>query len=192
MAGELAVVEIVPAGGKIERLARRCLRVVACDAAGLVIDRALDVEWAVDGPDCSIARSGPRTAELTAGSPLGKALVRVSVMEGARLVEATAELSIVEPRAGSGDERAGIPEPTFVDDTRGAWRSRMVGERWEVNSAHADFRAAAANTRRQLRYLASLLAKEVVLHSFPAPNAEPLLERLVQVLSIADRRLEKG
>jgi hypothetical protein len=192
MAGGLVLAEIVPAGGKIERLAKRRLRLVARDAAGLPISRALDVEWAVDGPDCSIVESGPRTAELTAGSPLGKALVRVSIMEGARLVEAAAEFSIVEPRAGVGEERTGIPEPTFVDDGRAGWRSRMVGTRWEVNSGHDDFRAAAVNARRQLRYLASLLAKEVVLHSFPAPNAEPLLERLVQVLAIADRRLEKG
>lgn len=68
----------------------------------------------------------------------------------------------------------------------------MCDERWEVNSGHPDFRSASESQRRKLRYLASLLAKEVVLHSFPSPQLGPALERLVEVMSIAERRLERG
>ena len=57
---------------------------------------------------------------------------------------------------------------------------------------HRDFRAASETQRRKLRYLAALLAKEVVLHSFPSPQLSPALERLVEVLTIAERRLERG
>lgn len=66
------------------------------------------------------------------------------------------------------------------------------GGRWEVNSGHADFRTAAETARRKLRYLTALLAEEVVLHSFPAPQLAPALERLVEVLTITERRLERG
>jgi hypothetical protein len=61
-----------------------------------------------------------------------------------------------------------------------------------VNSAHRDFQTAAAGSRRKLRYLAALLAKEVVLHSFPVPQGGVILERLVSVRAIAEPRLERG
>jgi hypothetical protein len=61
-----------------------------------------------------------------------------------------------------------------------------------VNGGHRDFIAAAAAPRRKLRYLASLLAKEVVLHSFPIPQGGALLERLVSVMALAEPRLERG
>ena len=43
--------------------------------------------------------------------------------------------------------------------------------------AGANFRTASETPRRKLRYLAALLAKEVVMHSFPAPQLDPILER---------------
>jgi hypothetical protein len=61
-----------------------------------------------------------------------------------------------------------------------------------VNGAHPDFVAAAGAPRRKLRYLAALLAKEVVLHSFPVPQGGMLLERLVSLLALAEPRLERG
>ena len=67
----------------------------------------------------------------------------------------------------------------------------MRGEQWEVNRAHPDFAGAAETPRRKLRYLAALLAKEVVLHSFPQPLLGAALERLVEVLTLTERRLER-
>jgi hypothetical protein len=86
----------------------------------------------------------------------------------------------------------GIPEPAFIDDPRGEWRSRLADCRWEVNSGHRDFAAASASAKRKLRYLAALLAKEVVLHSFPVPQGGPILERLVSLLGMTEPRLERG
>jgi hypothetical protein len=39
--------------------------------------------------------------------------------------------------------------------------------------------------------LTALLAKEIVVHSFPGPNLSPALERLIGVLTITERSLEK-
>jgi len=50
----------------------------------------------------------------------------------------------------------------------------------------------AGQPRRKLRYLAALLAKEVVVHSFPVPQGGVLLERLVSVLTLTEPRLERG
>ena len=85
-----------------------------------------------------------------------------------------------------------IPEPVFIDEPGSTWRSRMLDGCWEVNSGHPDFRAASEAPKRKLRYLTALLGKEIVLHSFPAPQLAPALERLVGILAITDRRLERG
>jgi hypothetical protein len=61
-----------------------------------------------------------------------------------------------------------------------------------VNAGHRDFVSVEGAPRRKLRYLAALLAKEVVLHSYPLPQGGMLLERLVSVLTVAERRLERG
>jgi hypothetical protein len=68
----------------------------------------------------------------------------------------------------------------------------MNGSQWEVNSGHPNFVAASETSRRKLRYLTALLAKEVVLYSFPGPQFGSALERLVEVVTITERRLEKG
>jgi hypothetical protein len=44
---------------------------------------------------------------------------------------------------------------------------------------------------RTLRYLTALLAKEIVRHSFPHPQHAAVLERMVEVLTITERRLER-
>lgn len=60
---------------------------------------------------------------------------------------------------------------------------------------HADWESnvrASPSPRRKLRHLATLLAKEMVMHSCPAPQLDPILEQLVEVLNIPARRLERG
>jgi hypothetical protein len=61
-----------------------------------------------------------------------------------------------------------------------------------VNATHRDYLSVEGNPRRKLRYLAALLGKEIVLHSYPMPQGGMLLERLVSVLTVAERRLERG
>ena len=131
------------------------------------------------------------TVVFVAGASTGRARVTVSARGAGREATAEAEIAIVDALPESG-ARAGIPEPAFIDDPGGEWRSRLTAGRWEVNGGHRDFIAAAAAPRRKLRYLASLLAKEVVLHSFPIPQGGALLERLVSVMALAEPRLERG
>jgi hypothetical protein len=66
----------------------------------------------------------------------------------------------------------------------------LRGGTWEVNRSHNDFQEASQNDRRQLRYLSSLLAKEVVLRSFFTPQSERPLEQMVRLLTILDSSLQ--
>ena len=190
-AGALAAAEIVPAATRVERFGMRGLRVVARDAAGVRIRRPLHVAWSGGG---ELGRLDPATGMETtfhAGEAVGTATLSAEVREAQRGCTAVATVRIVEASPADEARRAGIPEPVFVDEPNATWRSRMPDGRWEVNSGHPNYRVAAESARRRLRYLAALLAKEVVLHSFPQPQLGPALERLIEVLTITERRLER-
>jgi len=188
--GPLATLQIVPAVTRVERLGERRLRADARDASGTRIDRALEIEWTAG----ALGHLDPTRGAVVvfhAGPDTGTVEIAAVARENGAEARAASSIRIVEASAAEEARRAGIPEPIFVDDPNGSWRSRMRDEHWEVNSAHPDFGIASEAPRRKLRYLVTLLAKEVVLHSFPSPQLGPALERLVEVMTIADRRLEK-
>lgn len=190
-AGPLASLRVLPERARLPRLGARTFRADARDAAGVRIDRALVIEWSAEPEAVTIEPTGERTALVRAGEETGASILRAVVREGGEEFRAEADIEIVD-ELDAGAARAGIPEPVFVHEPYGAWRSRLNGERWEVNSGHPDFLLAAETGRRKLRYIASLLAKEVVLHSFPMPQLGPTLERLVSVMAMTERRLERG
>lgn len=188
--GPLHEVEIKPARIRIERLGRRAVRAVARDTNGTVVSEEVSWEWRVaDGP-VTIEPDGAR-AVVAAHDVAGEALVEVSARQAGTVVEGRCTVLVVDDLGGI-DRSAGIPEPQFVEDPHGDWRSRFDDGRWQVNSAHRDFLVVAGQPRRKLRYLAALLAKEVVVHSFPLPQGGALLERLVSVLTLTEPRLERG
>jgi hypothetical protein len=129
-----------------------------------------------------------RPSRLPRRRSVGIALAVVARKDGREAAaEATVEV-VEESKAG----RRARHRACVRRGPRGEWRSRMADGRWEVNAGHRDFLSVEAAPRRKLRYLASLLAKEVVLHSYPMPQGGMLLERLVAVLTVTERRLERG
>ncbi len=188
-AGALAALQIAPAETRLERLGQRRLRARPFDADGVLILRPVDIEWSKDEYGRVVPAHGARVV-FQAGPDTGTATVKAVARESGRSAEATAIIHLVE--AAEEARRTGIPEPVLVDEPAAGWRSRMRDGAWEVNSAHPDFRIAAVSGRLKLRYLAALLAKEIVLHSFPAPQIEPILERLVAVPTITEWRLERN
>lgn len=191
--GPLHAVEIKPARLRVERQGRRALRAVARDANGVVVRDDVTWQWTVcDGPvTLEGDTTGPR-ALLVALDLAGEARVAVTARQADRSASAETVVRVVEDLGGASGRAAGIPEPQFVEEPHGEWRSRFADERWQVNKAHRDFLAVAGQPRRKLRYLAALLAKEVVVHSFPVPQGGVLLERLVSVLTLTEPRLERG
>ena len=188
--GPLAHVEIVPARARVERWGERRLRARATDAAGARVGGIACVWRLATGPG-AVEAAGPTEAVFRAGEVTGTAHVAVTARHESREASAEADVEVVEEIA-SGEPRTGIPEPAFVADPRGEWRSRIADGRWEVNAAHRDHLSVEGNPRRKLRYLVALLAKEIVLHSYPMPQGGMLLERLVAVLTVAERRVERG
>jgi histidine kinase/DNA gyrase B/HSP90-like ATPase len=188
--GALASVEIVPASVRVAVRATRRLRARPRDAAGREIREHMDFIWACNSEQSRIEAS-EREATFQAGEECETVTVWVVATQGERHTSGEATVEVVEERAEPTPPAAGIPQPEFVNEPTGNWRSRFRDSQWQVNAGHRDYLIAAETPRRKLRYLTALLAKEIVLHSFPHPQHGTVLERMVEVLTITDRRLER-
>ena len=197
--GPLARVSVVPGEAQIFAGGERRLKAVATDES----DRPVPVAayaWSVDGAAAGLLslRGEGASVHVTArfdASPgeEGRVEVRVrGVPEGGGTREARGSATVRVVEGEAAEASLGIPEPELVSDVDGAWRSRMAGSHWEVNAEHEDYRALRADPRGRMRYLLSLLAKEIVLRTSGRPETADALESLVEVLAHAERNLRGG
>jgi hypothetical protein len=189
--GPLASVRIVPENIGVAPGGERRVRAVAADATQRTIHDAVFV-WHLQGDPAIVARGdGARPALVAdAGAQLGAtATLEVEATDPrAPNARAGAQASVtIRPATGGGE--LGVPEPNLVSDPDGRWRSRMLGDRWEVNDAHPDYLALRGEPRARVRYLLGLLAKELVIRTTGRADAAELLESLIEVLAHAERNL---
>lgn len=192
-AGPLACLRISPSAIRVECRGSRAVRVAALDASGRPVEAPVLYSWSVEGPVGSIEPDPARRDRvvLRASEVPGEGLLRVTARSEERDASIEAPVQILDEIASRTAEE-GIPEPGLVHEPGAAWRSRMVESRWQVNTAHRDYRAIADRPALKLRYLATLFAKEVVLRSSQDPRLERPLEQLVEVAAYADRNLSTG
>lgn len=194
--GPLASVTIVPEVVRVAPGAERRVHARAADADGRRLD-GVELSWSITNNSESaeqgfaIDGSGPRPAIRAAGAVLPGSAATLSVVarQGDRTATASAQILVVEAREDRGV--AGIPKPDLVDDAGAPWRSRMDGSQWQVNSAHEDY-LALDDGRARVRYLVSLLAKEIVQRTYSLPGNGEVLEHLVAVIAHAERNLRGG
>jgi hypothetical protein len=191
--GALASVAIIPAFVRVSPGTERRIRAVARDADGRRI-KAAKIEWRFpDGADARITLeqgAGARASLLTAAdAAVGRKLpiMAVATHEDETVADIAA-IQVVEEKHEV-YARLGIPEPVLVSAPGALWRSRRRGFSWEINDAHPDYIRVADNTRRRLRYLIALLAKEIVITSTRRTDAEDVLEAMVQVIAHAEGNL---
>jgi hypothetical protein len=96
---------------------------------------------------------------------------------------------VVDASEVDGGAKLGIPDPELVDEPAAVWRSRFLGQRWQVNAGHEDFAALAGDARARLRCLLTPLSKEIVSRTHGGPGADHALEALVEILAHAERNL---
>ncbi len=188
--GPLALVVIQPAPLRLYRGAARRVRALGLDDRRRPASGPVSFHWHLAG-DCArlAAVDGEPVATIAAADAAGTATLGV-VARAVDGREARAETAVVvRDEAAGGRSQEGIPEPELVDFPGAGWRSRLLDARWQVNSAHPEYRAIADSPTLKVRYLALLFAKEVVLRSTNDPRLEQPLEQLVEVAAYADRNL---
>ncbi|MCI0585219.1 MAG: ATP-binding protein [Planctomycetes bacterium] len=184
--GPLAAVSITPARPRVEVGARKALRAHALDADGRKVEGEVAFSWTVvEGEGAVDPADGPATTFLAGPAP-SRARVDVAARQGEHRASSSVDVAVVEELGPPGSRDAGIPPLELVDAPLEEWRSRLQGNRWEVNRGHPDYRAAAGESRRRLRYLVLLFAKEIVLRNSGDPGSGRALERMVEVLTHVD------
>jgi len=178
----------LPRGGSV------AIAASARDAMGHEVTDAVALRWSAGGAFATVVPQvgDDRAAILTAGDAPGRGLLRASARANGRDVECVIEYEILA-NAISRDPRSGIPDPVWVHDEAGDWRSRLSAGRFEVNTSHPDCRAADT-TPAKLRYLSLLLSKEIALHNagFGA-SCEEVLDVAVGLAAAAERAVaERG
>lgn len=195
--GPLTSVRLTPKSPRIAPGGERRLRATALDDAGRALTQGVEYRFEVDPGTSGITvvvdptHSASCTASAPSHTPAGAtALVSVRARAGDRVAVALVTLEVAEGEAP--EPALGIPEPKLIPDPEGRWRSRMSGDHWEVNSEHADYVALRADPRGRVRYLLSLIAKEIVLRTSGRPDVAEPLESMIEVLAHAERNLRGG
>lgn len=188
--GPLAAVELTPETVRIVRGTGRRVRARAVDAEGRAVKDKVFYRWALEGGVAAFRRDDGTGASVLviAGQETGEGRITVVASAGDREARGTAPVEVVKRRPGIRSDE-GIPEPELVEAPGASWRSRLQEERWQVNTAHPDYREIAHEHRLKIRYLAMLFAKEIVLRSSQDPRLESPLEELIEVTAFADRNL---
>ncbi|MEO8213084.1 MAG: hypothetical protein ABI560_07820, partial [Myxococcales bacterium] len=209
----LAAVAIKPSEIRIQMGRERRVSAVATDASGRRLRErpgavtaiseagkadqheaaAVIFEWSVESSLLTIVGGGggrrPAVIASASARPEAQEVLRVTARQGARQATATATVTITDSAELDWGARLGIPEPELVDDPGTPWRSRFDGQRWQVNAGHEDFSALAGEPRGRVRYLLTLLAKEITQRTHGGPGADAALEGLVEILAHAERNL---
>ncbi len=189
--GPVATLRIEPATVQIAPGAERRIRAIALDAEGRSVAAQAEFSWWVEGSDFTLQGRGSRPA-ICAGAaarPGSTGRAFVEVQSGGARVSAEAALEVGPPVDETEGSTLGIPDPQLVSEPTGLWRSRLAGDVWEVNEAHEDYVRLRSEPKARVRYLLTLLAKELVQRSFAQPGSEGLLERMVEILAHAERNL---
>ncbi len=192
--GPLHSLEILPRDPLAEVHQAHELTAVARDLSGRRLSEGIELEWSLgSGSSLALIRPGlgrcSARFEARASAGLVEVLLRGVGVDGGR-AEASTTVEICDDLPALRADLV-VPDPSPVRAPDEPWRSRMTGGRWEYNAAHPDYLAVADDDRRRLRYIAALLAKEVVLRGHPRAEIEGILERMLQVIAWVERRMPK-
>jgi hypothetical protein len=186
--GPLEAVKIVPGSFRLAVGSEKAFEARATDATGRRLRDGVEFAWRLEDGPGALAPQGRKAAYRADAA--GKVRLVVEARQGRRCATGEAAGEVLEELEATGREEIGIPEPVEVKDATGRWRSRVREGKWEFNGSHPDYLMVAADPPRRFRYLAMLLAKELVIRQVAGgPEQDRLLESLVEILTAIEDRL---
>ena len=176
----------------------RKFRALPRDRSRRRVQNDLTFHWEIIDGEGSLA--GAADQEVAYRAPALPGLARLRVMVTQRDVTCTAEAlvtitdSLEATMSPAVVTTRGLQGYTFERAAGELWRCRFDAERniIVVNSGHRDFVFATRNRALQLRYLARLYVKELVLKNFGGLPADQLLERMIELSLYAEEKLKSG
>ena len=197
-AGPLYGVVISPAASTTPLNEVRKFRALPRDRSRRRVHKDLRFNWEILEGDGSLQGVGDQEVEYRAPAIPGLARLRVTVIQRETACSAEALVTITDSlevaMSSAVITTRGLPGYTFERAAGELWRCRFDTERNTivVNSGHRDFVFATRNRALQLRYLARLYVKELVLKNFGGLPADQLLERMIELSLYAEEKLKSG
>ena len=197
-AGPLYGVVISPAASTTPLNEVRKFRALPRDRSRRRVHKDLQFNWEILEGDGSLQGVGDQEVEYRAPAIPGLARLRVTVIQRETACSAEALVTITDSlevaMSSAVITTRGLPGYTFERAAGELWRCRFDTERniIVVNSGHRDFVFATRNRALQLRYLARLYVKELVLKNFGGLPADQLLERMIELSLYAEEKLKSG
>jgi Histidine kinase-, DNA gyrase B-, and HSP90-like ATPase len=197
-AGPLYGVVISPAASTTPLNEVRKFRALPRDRSRRRVHKDLRFNWEILEGDGSLQGVSDQEVEYRAPAIPGLARLRVTVIQRETACSAEALVTITDSlevaMSSAVITTRGLPGYTFERAAGELWRCRFDTERniIVVNSGHRDFVFATRNRALQLRYLARLYVKELVLKNFGGLPADQLLERMIELSLYAEEKLKSG
>jgi hypothetical protein len=184
--GPLYRVDVRPASTKTSVGGSCKLHAVPRDRARRIVDADVDISWSVEEGAGTLDTDTGEFVVYRAPTEPELAVVVARAVQNGTECEARARITVTAQLGSSKEVEGamkGLPGYTYLYAPGELWRSRYDVEESliTVNSGHADFVFASAQSSTKLRYIARLFAKEIVLANFPGIAREQLLERMVEL-----------
>ena len=192
--GPLHSVSISPASSVVRVGQSRSFRALCRDRSRRTVEEGLGFVW-------NIAEGGgqfedPHSEIVEYRAPGEPQLARLAVVATQAGVVCQAEAlvtvtdSLISERKGS-TPRQGLPGYTYEKAPGRMWRSRYDLERnvIVINNGHRDFVFSSRARASQIRYIARLFVKELVLRNFPGASPPELLERMLELMLYLEKNL---
>ena len=186
IAGPLHSVRISPSSSVTKVGARRTLRAVCRDRSGRQVDEGVVFAWTLVDGGGSLADPHAEIVDFQAPEEPGLVSLKLVASQRDVVCEATALITVTDSLVADRDgapARQGLPGYTYENSPGQLWRSRyeVARELIVINSGHRDFVFASRSRASQLRYIARLFVKELVLRNFPGASSAELLDRMLEL-----------
>ena len=187
IAGPLHSVRISPKSSVVRVGASRTLRAFCRDRAGRQVDEGVIFAWNLVEGGGSLADPHVEIVNFEAPEEPGLVTLKLVATQRDVVCEATALVTVTDSLVASRDgapTRQGLPGYTYENAPGQLWRSRYETDREliVINSGHRDFVFASQTRASQLRYIARLFVKELVLRNFPGAPSQELLDRMLELM----------
>ena len=194
-AGPLFSARISPASSVVKIGASRNLRAVCRDRSGRQVDEGVVFAWTLAEGGGAIDDPHAEIASFRAPEEPGLVTLKLVATQRDVVCEAKALVTVTDsllPSRDGAPTRQGLPGYTFENSPGQLWRSRYEPEREliVINNGHRDFVFASGSRASQLRYIARLFVKELVLHNFPGASAPELLDRVLELTLYMESNLK--
>ena len=186
IAGPLHSVRISPASSVTKVSASRRLRAVCRDRSGRQVDEGVVFAWTLVEGGGSLADLHAEIVDFRAPEEPGLVTMMLVATQRDVVCEARALITVTDSLVADRDgapARQGLPGYTYENSPGQLWRSRyeVARELIVINSGHRDFLFASRSRASQLRYIARLFVKELVLRNFPGASSAQLLDRMLEL-----------